>query len=213
MPLVMRRSPKPLPMPQIKHRRPPMWQGSTWAQCLTFRSRRWPSSTRWRERSARLRDRRRVDRKLGDRLGTWGQRYWCHSRSIPRIGDRHNHLGHRLAKPDEKPELDQGRRWLVIGPRMPGPCNTGSLRGLARSSGVPDFGGRQEPPSPCQSRARVANGVFSMLVVLAVWLRKRSFRWFWIPLAMVPYILAHCSSRVLPLGCSRTEPHVLREPN
>ena len=36
--------------------------------------------------------------------------------------------------------------------------------------------------------ASMAVGVFSMLVVLAVWLRNRSFRWFWIPLAMVPYV-------------------------
>ena len=38
------------------------------------------------------------------------------------------------------------------------------------------------------ARTWMAIGVFSMLVVLAVWLWKHSFRWFWIPLAMVPYL-------------------------
>ncbi len=33
-----------------------------------------------------------------------------------------------------------------------------------------------------------AVGVFSVLVVLMVWLWKRAFRWFWIPLAFVPYL-------------------------
>jgi len=37
-------------------------------------------------------------------------------------------------------------------------------------------------------RAWLAVGVFSALVSLAVWLWKRSFSWFWIPLASVPYI-------------------------
>jgi hypothetical protein len=37
-------------------------------------------------------------------------------------------------------------------------------------------------------RAWVAVGLFSSLVVLAVWLRKRAFRWFWVPLACVPYL-------------------------
>ena len=34
----------------------------------------------------------------------------------------------------------------------------------------------------------MAVGVFSAVITLAVWLWKRSFRWFWIPLAFVPYI-------------------------
>jgi energy-coupling factor transporter transmembrane protein EcfT len=38
------------------------------------------------------------------------------------------------------------------------------------------------------ARPWVAVGVFSMVVVLAVWLWKRPFRWFWIPLAFVPYL-------------------------
>ena len=52
------------------------------------------------------------------------------------------------------------------------------------------------------SRVWLAIGVFSMLVVLAVWLRKRSFRWFRIPLAVVPYFgpLFFASPAT---GCSR----------
>jgi hypothetical protein len=38
------------------------------------------------------------------------------------------------------------------------------------------------------ARSWVAVGVFSMAVVLAVWLWKRPFRWFWIPLAFVPFL-------------------------
>lgn len=38
------------------------------------------------------------------------------------------------------------------------------------------------------ARPWVAVGVFSMAVVLAVWLWKRPFRWFWIPLAFVPFL-------------------------
>jgi hypothetical protein len=37
-------------------------------------------------------------------------------------------------------------------------------------------------------RGWMAVGVFSAVMTLAVWLWNRSFRWFWIPLAFVPYI-------------------------
>jgi hypothetical protein len=68
---------------------------------------------------------------------------------------------------------------------------------LLRQSSVYEIGpGREFPTlqaaetalSVAIARSWGAVGVFSMLVVLAVWLWKRSFHWFWIPLVMVPYV-------------------------
>jgi hypothetical protein len=56
----------------------------------------------------------------------------------------------------------------------------------------------------------VAIGVLSMLVVLSVWLWKRPFRWFWIPLAFIPYLgpvfFAGPATWVLANGSTRPTP-------
>jgi hypothetical protein len=59
---------------------------------------------------------------------------------------------------------------------------------IGTGEGFPTLQSAESAMAVDVARPWVAVGVFSMVVVLAVWLWKRPFRWFWIPLAFVPYL-------------------------
>jgi hypothetical protein len=53
------------------------------------------------------------------------------------------------------------------------------------------------------ARIWVSVGAFSSLIVATVWIWKRAFAWFWIPLTLIP-LIGSCSVRSQPHGLSRT---------